>query len=155
MTSSPVLTPRLIVNSAAEAIEFYQRVFGAEEIERYAAPGGKIVHAAISIRGALISLADADDNWYPPENAAGYRVLLSLSCDDPDATAALAAEHGATIAIPVADRFYGRREGRIQDPFGHLWILSRPIAAPTAEEIQRGVDEFGDAPAPEREGVPD
>jgi PhnB protein len=49
----------------------------------------------------------------------------------------------ALKVIPVADRFYGHREGRIRDPFGHLWILSKPIEEMSPEDIQRGVDEFG------------
>ncbi|MCG8553819.1 MAG: VOC family protein [Proteobacteria bacterium] len=140
---SPVLTPRLIVSSSADAIAFYSEVFGAKELERYASPEGHIMHAAISIRGAIISLADAHDNWYPPHRPEGSPVLMTLMCDDPDSVAQRAEEHGAKILIPVADRFYGYREGRILDPFGHLWIVSKPNKKMSPDDIQRGVDEFG------------
>ena len=140
---SPVLTPRLIVSSSADAITFYEKVFGAKELERYSSPDGLVIHAVISIRGAVVSLADAHDDWYPPERPEGSPVLMTLMCDDPDSVAKLAEQHGAKILIPVADRFYGHREGRIKDPFGHLWILSRITKKMTPAEIQRGVDEFG------------
>ena len=139
----PVLTPRLIVSSSANAIAFYEKVFGAKELERYTSPEGLVVHAAISIRGAVLSLADAHDDWYPPERPEGSPVLMTLMCDDPDAVAERAERHGAKILIPVADRFYGHREGRIRDPFGHLWILSRVSKTMTSTEIQRGVDDLG------------
>ncbi|MDH3623599.1 MAG: VOC family protein [Myxococcales bacterium] len=139
---SPVLTPRLIVSSSADAIAFYEKVFGAKELERYTSPEGLVVHAAISIRGAVVSLADAHDDWYPSQRPEGSPVLMTLMCDDPDSVADRAEQHGAKILIPVADQFYGHREGRIRDPFGHLWILSRITKEMTPAEIQRGVDEF-------------
>lgn len=140
---SPILTPRLVVSSSADAIAFYEKVFGAKELERYTTPEGLVVHAAISIRGAIVSLADAHDDWYPDERPEGSPVLMTLICDDPDSVAERAEQHGATILIPVADQFYGHREGRIRDPFGHLWILSRITKKMTPAEIQRGVDKFG------------
>lgn len=141
MSQEQVLTPRLIVSSSADAIRFYETVFGAEEVERYANPEGVVIHAAVSIRGALVTMADAVEGWYPESRSEGSPILLTLNCDDPDAVAKRAEESGATIVIPVADRFYGRREGRICDPFGHLWILSRPLeGTPSPEDIQRGVD---------------
>ena len=143
MSDTPTLTPRLIVSSTANAIEFYRKVFGATELERYATPSGQVVHASISIRGAVVTLADAHDGWYPEPRPEGSPFLLTLACDDPDGLAKRAEEHGASILIPVADQFYGRREGRIRDPFGHLWILSKSVTKMSAEEIQRGVDAFG------------
>ena len=140
---SPVLTPRLIVSSSVDAIAFYEKVFGAEEVERYTSPEGLVVHAAISIRGAIVSLADAHEDWYSAPRPEGSPVLMTLMCDDPDSVAQRSEEHGATVLIPVADRFYGHREGRIRDPFGHLWILSKPIKKMSPEDIQHGVDEFG------------
>ena len=136
----PVLTPRLIVSSAAEAIEFYQAVFEAEELERYATPSGLVVHAALSIDGAMFSLAEAHKDWFPSQRPEGSPVLLRLTCKDPDATAKRAEDNGGTIIIPVADRSYGFREGRIQDPFGHLWIVSRLIRKLSPEEIQDGIN---------------
>jgi len=140
----PKITPRLIVQNGAKAIAFYRAVFGAREVERYATPTGQIVHAALDLDGATISLADAAPDWQnlSPDQLSGSPVILQLRCDDPDAVCAAAVKHGAEVIFPVADHFYGYREGRIRDPFGHLWILSKLIREMTPEEIQRAMDKF-------------
>ena len=51
-------TPYLIVNDAAQAIEFYKEAFGATELLRMAKPDGKIGHAEIRIGDSTIMLAD-------------------------------------------------------------------------------------------------
>jgi uncharacterized glyoxalase superfamily protein PhnB len=137
-TPDPILTPRLVVPSADDAIRFYQAAFGAQLIERYAMPDGHVVHAALSIRGAVFSLAQAKAEWGldDPKTRGGSPVLLTLNTPDPDATCARAVEEGARVVIPIADRFYGYREGRIADPFGHLWILSKQTENLSPAEIE-------------------
>jgi PhnB protein len=131
-SSLPVLTPRLVVAGAAAAIDFYREVFGAREIERFEDPKSKrIVHAAVSIRGAVLALTDEHRPWHndAPGSLGGSPVILQLECEDPDAVAASAVARGASVVFPIADQEYGRREGRIKDPFGHLWIVGRELKA--------------------------
>ena len=45
-------------------------------------------------------------------------------------------EHGAVVIVPIEDRPYGRCEGRVQDPFGHLWILSHVTEQISDDEIR-------------------
>lgn len=139
------ITPRLIVPSVATAIDFYTRTFGAREQERYTTPQGHVVHAAILIGDSLVTLADAKPAWKlsSPDTFGGSPVLLTIELDDPDSSCARAVAHGATVIIPLADQFYGRREGRLQDPFGHLWILSKVIEDLPKEEIERRMLTFG------------
>ena len=142
-TPDPVLTPRLVVQGAARAIEVYTDVFGAECVERFATPDGKIVHAAMSIRGAIFSLVDEDGTHsFAPERPGASPVLLHIIVDDPDGVADKLVAQGGKILIPVDDRFYGYREGRVADPFGHAWIVSRKIADLSDETIQKGVDDW-------------
>jgi len=138
------LTPRLIVPASRDAIAFYVAALGATEVSCMSSPKGVVVHAEIEIGGARLMLVDADPEWgnHPPSEV-GSPVILCLTCDDPDATCAAAVAHGAEVVYPIADRFYGDRDGRIRDPFGHLWILRRTIREMTVEEIQKGVDDFG------------
>lgn len=138
------LTPRLIVKNAAAALDWYVRVLDAEELERYAMPEGKIVHAAIQIRGSVISVIDDAPDWgnHAPPELGGSPILLHLDVDDADAVGARMVDQGAEVVIPIDDRFYGFREGRIRDPFGHLWIISQKLRDMTPEEIQAGVDAF-------------
>lgn len=135
---TPILTPRLVVDGAADAIDHYERVFGARCLERYATADGRIVHAALSIRGAVIALTDADGaHNLGPTQIGGSPVILHLLTDDPDATARAVVDAGGRIVIPIDDRFYGYREGRVADRFGHLWILSRRIENLDPTEIER------------------
>jgi len=135
------LTPRLIVPRADDAIAYYQKAFGARLLERFADPGrnDQVVHAAVEICGAVISLADEDVSWgnLGPGALGGSPVLLQLEVADADAVGAAMVEHGAEVVISIDDRFYGRREGRLKDPFGHLWIVSQELEKLSEDEINR------------------
>lgn len=143
--SRPTLIPRLVVAGAADAIAFYEAVFGARELERYTMPEGPIVHAALAIGEAVIGLTDAKPAFHnrDPKDLGGTPVILTLEVDDPDAVAREAVRRGAKVIFPVKDQLYGRREGRIEDPFGHMWILSKILETLSPDEIQRRVDAFG------------
>jgi len=140
------LHPHLIVKDAAKAIEYYIRVFDAKEVARYADPnlGGMIVYAELTVGGAKFTLAEEHREWHnlSPHALNGSAVMLMLSVDDADAVAARMQEAGAQVVFPINDQFYGKREGRLMDPFGHLWILSQPIEALSHAEIQKRVDNF-------------
>lgn len=139
--SEPILTPRLIIRGAARAIDTYAELFGAECLERFDTPEGKVVHAALSIGGATFSVVDEDGTHsFAPERPGASPVLLRLVVDDPDAVAEAVVARGGEVLIPIEDRFYGYREGRIADPFGHPWIVTRKIAALDDATIQKGVD---------------
>lgn len=134
--SDPILTPRLVVDGADDAIALYERVFGAELLERFATPSDKVVHAALSIRGAVFAVTERDPEYNRcPKELGDSPVMLHVMVDDPDAAAAALVEAGGEIKIPVGDRFYGNREGRVADPFGHLWIVSKKIKDVSHEEI--------------------
>ena len=45
-----------------------------------------------------------------------------------DGLAARAVASGAVQIAPVADQSYGLRQGRLADPFGHHWLIGRPLA---------------------------
>jgi PhnB protein len=124
------LGPRLVVEDAAKAIDFYTAVFGAVEQERTAQGSeGPIVRAQLTLGSSTFSVSDENreaGNLAPP-SLGGSPILLEFEADDPDAVAGRAAERGAEIVFPVADRPYGRRDCRIRDPFGHLWIVGRDL----------------------------
>ncbi len=139
----PSLTPRLVVADADAAIAFYTQTLGARCQERYAEPGGRVVHAALEVLGAVFSLTEAGHELRSPRSGSGEApsLLLHLMVDDPDAVAAAMVSEGSTVRIPIEDRFYGRREGRVEDPFGHFWILSGHSETLTPEQVQRRMDD--------------
>lgn len=122
------LAPFLTVRDASKAIEFYARAFGATERSRLTTPTGQIV-AELSLDDQRFSVVDENPaaSNLSPETLGGTSVRISLVVDDPDALAARAIASGATELFPVSDQPYGMRQGRVIDPFGHHWLIGRPL----------------------------
>lgn len=132
-------TPYLIVRGAAQAIDFYQRVFGAVERMRMPGPGGKVMHAEIQIGDSTIMLADEfpEMNALSPQAIGGSPILLLLYVEDVDAVVSQATAAGATVERPVQNQFYGDRAGTLTDPFGHRWTIATHIEDVPPEELER------------------
>jgi len=123
------LTPMLAVKNGAAAVEYYQKAFGAELIDKMEIEG-KLIIAALSIDGANFYISDEspDLNNLGPSSLSGRTtVRMELEISDPDEFARKAVAGGATIMFPIEDRDYGYRQGRIVDPFGHHWIIGRKL----------------------------
>src|SRR5882724_4992980 len=133
------VTPYLIVDDAAAAIDFYKTAFGATERMRFPAPGGRIGHAEIAIGDCFIMLADE----YPqmgarsPHTIGGSPVTIHLYVENVDAVVDRALTAGAKLQRPVADMFYGDRAGSVTDPFGHSWHLATHIEDVPPDEMRR------------------
>ena len=123
-------TPRIYVKGVAEAVEFYKRAFGAHELGRAADSAGKIVSAEIKIGDWMVSLSEESPEWrnYSPQSLGGATMLITLNVEDADAMWGQAISSGAKEVFPLEDQPYGYRQGRIEDPFGHFWIISTRIA---------------------------
>src|SRR5689334_19301826 len=117
------VTPYLVVDGAAEAIDYYTRVFGAVEMMRMPAPGNRIGHAELKIGDSVVMLADANPEMghKSPKTLGGSPISLLLYVEDADAIARKAVENGGKLARPVENQFYGDRMGGVEDPFGHQW----------------------------------
>lgn len=145
--SSPIppgfhsLTPYLVCQGAADAIEFYKRAFGAEEQMRLPGPDGKIIHACLRVGDSPLMLSDEcpEMGGFSPKHLGGSPVTIHLSVADADATAAQASAAGAKVLMPVAEMFWGARYGVLQDPFGHFWSVATQVKELTPEEIQENL----------------
>jgi PhnB protein len=133
------LTPYIIVDGAARAIEFFARAFAAREVMRLDGPKGRIGHAELEIAESKIMLADQfpDFGAHAPGHYGGSPVSLHLYVADADATIARAVSAGAIIVRAVEDQFYGDRLGTIKDPFGHIWHVATRKENLTPEELRR------------------
>jgi PhnB protein len=133
------ITPYLIVDGAARAIEFYRRAFDAKELMRIPAPNDRIGHAEIKVGDSVIMLADEHPEMdaRSPSHYGGSPVTLLLYVTDVDKQFKQALAAGATEVRPVADQFYGDRSGTLKDPFGHSWHLSTHKEDVSMEEIAR------------------
>lgn len=135
------VTPCLVVQGAAKALDFYADVFGATERMRFPGPGGVVAHAEIQIGDAVVIVEDEDPRrgtTAPPAGGlAGTPVFQFIYVDDVDATVARAAELGATLQRAPEDQFYGDRDGFIVDPFGHGWVIATHVEDVRPEEMAR------------------
>ena len=134
MMSMPVVPmtafPRLIVRDADAAITYYQNAFGAELVERFAEPDGLVGYARLTLGGFSFALSEEvpDWGWISPLSLGGSQILLQLELENCDVVAEKMLTEKAEVVIPIKDRPYGKREGRLRDPFGHLWVLSQQVA---------------------------
>jgi PhnB protein len=125
------VTPRLVVSDGAAAIDFYTRAFGASELgERFTGPDGEVVHAEVRIGDSVVMVTEEGDEAKSPVTAGTATAIMATYWEDVDAAWERAVEAGAEIIYPLADQFYGERGGRVRDPFGQQWMLSRVIETP-------------------------
>jgi PhnB protein len=122
------VTPHIAIREgkAAEAIDFYQRAFGAEELMRHPSDDGRIMHAHLRINGGSVMLHDdfPEHSGAPMREPAG--TILHLQVDDADAWWNRAVEAGCEVRFPLADQFWGDRYGQLRDPYGHTWSIGEP-----------------------------
>ncbi|HSE30456.1 MAG TPA: VOC family protein [Pyrinomonadaceae bacterium] len=132
------VTPYLVINGAASAIDFYKKAFGATELFRMD-HGGKIGHAEIKIGDSPVMLADENPEmgYSGPQAFGGTPVSLMIYVEDVDTTYKQAIASGAVELKPLQDQFYGDRSGTLKDPFGHIWTVATHKEDVTPEEMDK------------------
>lgn len=152
MTTNPIpdryrrVTPALVVQGAAKALEFYAAVFGATERLRFPGPGGTVAHAEIEIGDAVVIVEDENPHLgttAPPAGGVpGTPVFQFIYVEDVDAVVTRAVELGATLRRAPQDQFYGDRDAFIVDPFGQAWTVASHIEDVTPDEAMRRMNEM-------------
>ena len=142
------VTPYLIVDNGANALDFYRDAFGANELFRLPM-GDKIGHAEIRIGNSHVMLADEfpDMGALGPNSRGGPTASFMIYVPDADAAYSKAVNAGARADRPVTLEFWGDRIGSVIDPFGHKWSLATHVEDVPAEEIQRRMEEWSAAQA--------
>jgi PhnB protein len=121
-TNHEGLIPHLVCDRCSEAIKFYKKAFGAEEVSRVPSPDGKrIMHAETQIGRKPVFLVDDFPEFcggrsYSPNALGGTPVTIHRFVEDCDAAIQCAQEAGATIKMPPADMFWGDRYGIVMTP---------------------------------------
>ncbi len=131
--------PLLHVRGGAAAIDFYVRVFGAQELLRLAYPDGRIAHAELKLGAVTLLLADEHPDYgvLSPLAFGGTGSSIHLHVDNVDRLARRAVAAGATMVMEPADQGHGERQCRIRDPFGHEWLLGHQTESVSPEEVRR------------------
>lgn len=138
------ITPHLVVQGAAKALEFYQAAFGAQIVTTMPTPDGeKLIHAVMTLGGHTVFLVDEFPESHEhggvmlaPQSAKGTTVTIALQVDDADAAFQQALKAGAIAHMPVADMFWGARYGQVLDPYGHLWEFNQQVENRTPEQMK-------------------
>jgi PhnB protein len=147
------LTPYLTMKGAAQALDFYKKAFGAKEMFRMYGAGGKIIgHAQITIGNSLLMLADPPPGSQAPEAVNGAPVTLVLHVEDVDAAFAQAVKAGATVMLPLENKFYGDRSGCVLDPYGYRWTLMTHVEDVPLEELNKRMAQFSAKMAEQHQG---
>src|SRR6476620_11700478 len=120
--------PMRSVRRGKDALEFYEKAFGAEEVFKIESEDGAVV-ARLSVDGAEFWVADEspEHSNFSPETLGGGTVRMVMIVEEPDVAFDLAVSAGAKVIVPVDER-YGWRLGRVVDPFGHHWEIGKPLA---------------------------
>lgn len=127
------LTPGMNVKGADKAIEFYKKVFGAEEKMKMAAPDGTVMHCEMKIGDSIFMIGES----IRMEPHAMHCMIYVKDCD---ATFKKAIDAGATEKAPLADMFWGDRAGRVADAWGNTWyIATHKEDVPQAELEKRAM----------------
>ena len=138
------VTPYLIVRNGAAAIEFYKKAFNAVELMCFPGPGGKIMHAEVKIGDSPVMLADEmpEEGHVGPQTLGGVGVSMMVYVQDVDKQFAQAVAAGATVKRPLADQFYGDRNGILVDPFGHVWTLGTHKEDLSMDEVKKRMEKL-------------
>ncbi|MFE6720221.1 VOC family protein [Streptomyces albidoflavus] len=129
------VVPHLLVDDADAALAFYERAFGAEPRFRLDGDQGEVVHAELTVSGAVLMLGDASGDLRSPVALGSTPVILHVYVPDVDALTARATAAGAELLEGPADQFHGDRTAMLRDPFGHLWIFLTHLEDLTPEQI--------------------
>ena len=142
LSTRTFITPHLVIEGAAEAMAFYQKAFGAEEICRMPGPDGRLMHAAMRFGDSEVYLCDSFPEYGGspgPKTLGNSPVTLHLESPNVDETWAKATAAGCTVAMPLDNMFWGDRYGKVVDPYGHHWSLSSRIEELTFDQMaERG-----------------
>lgn len=138
-TDYPRVTPYLLVDDGAAAIDFYTAVLGATEKFRMPTQDGRIGHAELALGNSTIMLSDA--GCTSARQLGGTPVLLHVYVPDADRTYDLAVAAGATGISEVEAKFYGDRNGQFEDPFGQRWSVATHVEDVSPEEMARRAEQ--------------
>lgn len=138
------VTPYLTTHNATQAIEFYKRAFGAQELGKLPMPDGKIGHAELRIGNSIVMLADEfpQAGNQSPQSLKGTSVGLALYVENVDEVFERAVKAGATVKEPVMDKFWGDRAGTLVDPFGHKWTILTHQEDVSIPEMQKRMEKM-------------
>ena len=140
------VTPQLTLDNAAQAIDWYKKALGADEVSRFAGPDGKIMHADLRIGNSHFMVNDAMMDAKGPKALGGSPASFWIYVDDCDALFKRAVDAGGQVAGggmgQMQDQFWGDRSGTIVDPHGYKWTIATRKEDLSREEMKKRGEEW-------------
>jgi len=140
------VTPQLTLDNAAQAIEWYKKAFGADEVSRFAGPDGKIMHADLRIGNSHFMVNDAMMDAKGPKAMGGSPASFWIYVDDCDSLFKRAVDAGGHVAGggmgQLQDQFWGDRSGTVVDPQGYKWTIATRKEDLSREEMKKRGEEW-------------
>ena len=147
-------TPHLVVSPCKQALDFYEKAFGAKRTSAMEGPGGVIMHAEMKIGDSIIMLADEQppmpgqpQTRKSPKSAGATTGGVMLYVKNVDAFFDRALSAGARVSMPVADMFWGDRYGQLEDPYGHVWAVATHVRDVSPKEMRQAMASMGPSQA--------
>ena len=135
--------PALAFHGADAAIKWYVNILGAKEKMRFNNPDGTIAYAEITIGDNVVMVSEENLQYNrSPKTLKGNSVNLFVYLPDVDAVIKKATNNGAKLVMPIEDQFYGDRSGRIEDPFGYLWVIATHIKDVSEAEMKKAMEQM-------------
>ena len=118
--------PQLMINNGTGDISFYAKAFGATENFCLYNDDRSIHVAELSIDGAIFHLHEVTQPcFFSPGKYNGTTCIIGLFVPDVQAVMDSAIKAGAKQISPTTDYEYGYRQGEVEDPFGHRWLIEK------------------------------
>ena len=139
------ITPCLTLKNSLEAIEFYEKAFGAKNLGVFPSPDGKrTMHAVIKIGESILMMGDEwpEQNCKSAESLGASPISLYIYVPNVDEVFEQAVDAGGTEIMPLSEMFWGDRCGTLKDPFGYSWTIATHTRDLTREEVQEGAQSF-------------
>jgi PhnB protein len=132
------LTVHMTVDGAGRAADWYTEALDAVEVSRITLPDERLIHVEMRLGPLTMMLADEfpEMSSFGPARLGGTYGAIYLHVSDVDTVWGRCLDAGATVVRPLADAFWGEREGQVLDPFGHRWGLTQRLRTVPIEEMQ-------------------
>ena len=144
------IVPCLVVADMDEAVDFYQRAFGAMELYRSPCAGGVGLHVNLRIWESLVCLSQEVPSvrrerveystLASPATLGGSTCIFQVRVPDADEAFDRAVRSGAAPSLPPTDMFWGDRYSLVEDPFGFQWAIVTVREVLTPEQVASRLD---------------
>lgn len=139
------VTPSFTFKDSKKAIEFYKKAFSAKVLDIFPnLTGPGIMHATIQIGNSIVMMGDetAAGGCKSAETLGSSPVSFFVYVPDADAAFKQAVAAGCTVAMPIAEMFWGDRAGSVKDPFGYSWMVATHKQDLSQDQIRKGAEAF-------------